>query len=238
MATDSTHTESQLPRLTRVEICTIIAMYIVLAGLTLLARERGPGWTLGWIYVGLFVGGMGIFKNSFFLWNPDLAWRRMPIGSGTKTWDWFWLAAFVANIFAILFRAVDSHTRVADLRPPDFPWLAGLTIFVSGWMFVTWSSFWNPFFEATVRIQTELGHRVMDKGPYSVVRHPGYVGFIVTFLSTPLLLPSSGIVALSLSAALLFVIRAALEDRTLQAELPGYAQYTTRVRFRLIPGVW
>lgn len=214
-------------------------MYIVLAGLTLLARQEGPGWTLGWIYVCLFIAGMGIFKNSFFLWNPDLAWRRIPIGgSGTKTWDWVWLVAFGANIFAILFCAVESHTRVADLRPLDFSWLAGLAVFVSGWMLLTWSSFWNPFFEATVRIQTELGHRVMDKGPYSVVRHPGYVGLMATFLSTPLLLPSSGIVALSLSGAVLFVIRTALEDRTLQAELPGYAEYATRVRFHLIPGVW
>jgi protein-S-isoprenylcysteine O-methyltransferase Ste14 len=238
MATDPTQPESELPRPSRVEMWTIMAMFIVLAGFTLLARQHGPGWTLGWIYVCLFVAGMGIFKNSFFLWNPDLAWRRMPIGSGTKTWDWVWLAAFGANIFAILFLAVDSHTRVADLHPRDLSWLAGLTIFVSGLMFSTWSSFWNPFFEATVRIQAELGHRVMDEGPYSVIRHPAYVGFIATFISTPLLLPSSGVVVLSLSAALLFVIRTALEDRTLQAELPGYAEYATRVRFRLIPGVW
>ena len=95
-----------------------------------------------------------------------------------------------------------------------------------------------PFFEKMVRIQSNVGHRVIDRGPYSTVRHPGYVGFIATFLATPLLLPSSWIDLLSLIAAVLLVIRTAFEDRTLRAELPGYAEYATRVRFRLIPRVW
>lgn len=79
---------------------------------------------------------------------------------------------------------------------------------------------------------------MVDKGPYSIVRHPGYVGLIATFVATPLLLPSVWIYLLSLFSALLLVIRTAFEDHTLQTELSGYAEYATRVRFRLVPGVW
>ena len=142
----------------------------------------------------------------------------------------------MAGMCNILYIAVVDFDVPAGL--PDLLWLIGVAIFVSGWMFFTWCSFANPFFEAMVRIQTDEGHYVIDKGPYSIVRHPGYVCFIATFLSTPLLLPSVWISVVSFLMALTFVIRTALEDRTLQAELPGYAEYASRVRFRLIPGVW
>jgi protein-S-isoprenylcysteine O-methyltransferase Ste14 len=103
---------------------------------------------------------------------------------------------------------------------------------------LTWSMVVNPFFEKTVRIQTDRGHHVIDTGPYAYVRHPGYVGFTGWMISAPLLLDSSWAFVPALLAVVGIAIRTALEDRTLRAELPGYAEYAARVRFRLIPGVW
>ena len=89
-----------------------------------------------------------------------------------------------------------------------------------------------------MRIQTERGHHVIEDGPYRYVRHPGYVGFFSWCLATPLLLGSWwALVPGALSVVGIFV-RAALEDRTLRTELEGYEDYTTRVRYRLIPGLW
>ncbi len=96
----------------------------------------------------------------------------------------------------------------------------------------------NPFFEKTVRIQTEHGHRVIDRGPYAYIRHPGYVGLSTALLLTPGLLASAATVLPIFVAIALLVIRTALEHRTLQAELPGYSEYASRVRYRLIPYVW
>jgi protein-S-isoprenylcysteine O-methyltransferase Ste14 len=98
--------------------------------------------------------------------------------------------------------------------------------------------FANRFFSAHVRIQTERGHAVVDSGPYGVVRHPGYVGMSIFTLGTPLALGSwlAQIPAILTVAVLIY--RTALEDRTLQAELPGYADYAGRVRYRLLPGLW
>lgn len=96
----------------------------------------------------------------------------------------------------------------------------------------------NPFFEKTVRIQREHGHRVIDSGTYAYVRHPGYVGFNAMCLSTPVLLGSVWTALPIAIMVLLIVIRTVLEDRMLHAELPGYAEYATKVRFRLIPRVW
>ena len=97
----------------------------------------------------------------------------------------------------------------------------------------------NPFFEKTVRIQHEIGHRVVDSGPYKIVRHPGYTGMIIgLILATPMLLGSGWAFVPALLAVVWAVVRTVLEDRTLRRELPGYEDYTRRVPYRLLPGIW
>ncbi|MBW7884292.1 MAG: isoprenylcysteine carboxylmethyltransferase family protein, partial [Caldilineaceae bacterium] len=82
------------------------------------------------------------------------------------------------------------------------------------------------------------GHTVATGGPYSYVRLPAYAGSILFELAVPVLLASwYALVAAGLST-LLFIVRTTLEDRTLQAELAGYAEYARRVRHRLLPGIW
>jgi protein-S-isoprenylcysteine O-methyltransferase Ste14 len=70
------------------------------------------------------------------------------------------------------------------------------------------------------------------------VRHPAYVGTIVYELAVPVLLASWWALIPSGLNAIVVVLRTALEDRTLQAELTGYADYARQVRHRLLPGVW
>ncbi len=96
----------------------------------------------------------------------------------------------------------------------------------------------NAWFSTVVRIQTERGHTVCEDGPYRYVRHPGYVGFILQSLSTPLLLGSWWALPAGFVAAGSLVVRTRLEDSTLQNELSGYPEYAQKVRYRLIPGVW
>jgi protein-S-isoprenylcysteine O-methyltransferase Ste14 len=79
---------------------------------------------------------------------------------------------------------------------------------------------------------------VVSSGPYRLVRHPGYLGSLVYNLAIPLVLGSLWTFVPALLTILLLVVRTALEDRTLQAELPGYRAYAMVVRHRLIPGVW
>ena len=96
----------------------------------------------------------------------------------------------------------------------------------------------EPVFEPGVRIQTERGHHVVDTGPYAIIRHPGYFAACLLFPGIALALGSWWALVPAGFAVLLIVIRTAWEDRTLHAELAGYAAYAKRVRFRLIPGVW
>ena len=238
MTDNETRNDTQPSRPTWLVVPSIVAIWVVVVGL-MFVFARQSDLTLGWIYFGLFAAGSGISKACLLIWNPELFSRRQRIGPGTKTWDKVWVAVFLTIVFAVWFVAVrEFDTRVGDLGSPGIAWLTGLAIFVSGLTLFTWSSIANPFFETTVRIQTDQGHQVIDRGPYATIRHPGYVGLSAVFLSTPLLLLSSWICILSLIAVLVLVIRTVLEDRTLQNELSGYAEYATRIRFRLIPGVW
>jgi protein-S-isoprenylcysteine O-methyltransferase Ste14 len=104
--------------------------------------------------------------------------------------------------------------------------------------FVTWAMVTNRFFSSIVRIQRDRGHIVCDGGPYRWVRHPGYAGGALAALATPLALGSWWAFVPAVLTILLTAWRTALEDRTLQQELPGYAAYTQRTRYRLLPGVW
>ena len=79
-------------------------------------------------------------------------------------------------------------------------------------------------------MQTERGHIVSNGGPYRFVRHPGYVGAIAADLATPFLLGSLWALIPSVLLAGLFVLRTALEDQTLTAELPGYEAYAAETR--------
>ena len=77
-----------------------------------------------------------------------------------------------------------------------------------------------------------------DTGPYQFVRHPGYAGNILALFGIVLALSSVWTLMPTAVAIIISVIRTALEDRTLQEELPGYQDYAQRVRYRLIPGVY
>lgn len=101
-----------------------------------------------------------------------------------------------------------------------------------------WAQAVNPFFEPGVRIQSERHQRVIDSGPYRFVRHPGYVAALLLFFGMALALGSYWALLPAALAAALLVLRTAWEDRLLQAELPGYADYARRVRWRLLPGLW
>ena len=96
----------------------------------------------------------------------------------------------------------------------------------------------NRFFSAVVRIQRDRAHRVVDSGPYAIVRHPGYLGMVLGMPFSGLALGSFLSAAIGLALSALFVRRVRFEDAFLRCNLEGYAEYAGRVRHRLVPHVW
>lgn len=196
-------------------------------------------WWGGWLFLGAYAGGGMVMTLIVGLLTPEVIQARSQRHEGTKPWDRALLRVYVLMILLT--------TIVAGLDAGRFGWSAPLlSVLRVGAVVVlemsqglsAWAAGANVHFEATVRIQDDRGHRVCTSGPYRFVRHPGYLGYIVTWISAPLIMGSWwALIPAGLSGAL-FVIRTALEDRTLHKELEGYAEYAQRVRYRLLPGVW
>lgn len=195
-------------------------------------------WTKGWLFLGvlLVTGTLG----GWCIWrlNPELYAARINPHRGTKRWDKILLAFTIPAMLALFPVAALDDGRLHWFAIPWWVCLIGYALLLVGLAVVTWAEAVNKFFEPTVRIQTDRGHQVIDTGPYAIVRHPGYVGCSLLFLGIPLCLGSLwALIPAGLSCVCL-VLRTRWEDQTLQAELSGYKEYTKKVRYKLIPGVW
>jgi len=173
-----------------------------------------------------------------FRLNLDLLTERLGARKGAKPWD---IAITGALGLYQLARYIIAGLDQRHGWTGGFPVAVQLSAWVAcalGYALFVWATASNPFFSQIVRIQPERGHAVVTGGPYRWVRHPAYLGGIVYELLVPVLLASWWAMILSAFTALLLLLRTALEDRTLQAELAGYADYARQVRNRLLPGTW
>ncbi|HML24356.1 MAG TPA: isoprenylcysteine carboxylmethyltransferase family protein [Aggregatilinea sp.] len=212
--------------------------YVVMLGAILFVSAGTLTWAHGWIYLMLTV--LIILADVVVLLpdHADLLVERAELQEGTKKWD-VALAALAVIVFPIVTwgtAGLDKRSGWSEVSTAT--WVVAVIAFLAGSLFVLWAMVANAYFSATVRIQTDRNHRVVSSGPYRLVRHPGYTGAIVFQLGMPLVLDSWWALIPSACAIVCYVIRTALEDRTLQAELPGYENYAQRVRYRLLPGVW
>ncbi len=194
-------------------------------------------WPALWLYMGTIGSGALVQRIYVSRHNPGILARRGRVGAGTKGWDIAWGLVFAPlTVLAPIVAGLGVRFGWPTLPAP----LAAVGVLANTAGGVMWARAMatNAHFEPTVRIQRELGHTVVDGGVYRVVRHPGYAAFCVGALGAPFMLLSWPAVATAPFLVLWFVLRTALEDATLRRELPGYADYARRVRFRLVPGVW
>ena len=165
---------------------------IILMGLLFFPAGRWDYWQ-GWGFIGSYVA-VFIFYILFSIGHPeliDLAKERMKPGGKTRGWDKAFIAS-VIPLFLITFVVCGLDTgRYGLTRPlPMAHYLFSWVLFIVSMTIIIWAMLINKFFSSVVRIQTDRGHHVIQEGPYRFVRHPGYVGFIVNFLATPLVLGS------------------------------------------------
>ena len=172
--------------------------------------------------------------------NPDLIAERARFMDAKDTKPWDKVLAPLLGLGSILILVVAGLDRTygrssAFSTVVNIIALSGILI---GYGFSSWALIENRFFSGTVRIQTERGHHVVSTGPYKIMRHPGYAGGLLGYVFIPLLLDSLWAFIPAILLGVVMIIRTALEDKTLQAELPGYKEYAKQVRYRLIPGIW
>jgi protein-S-isoprenylcysteine O-methyltransferase Ste14 len=215
-----------------------VALVFVLQAFILFLAANQLNWLWAWVFLGICILSVSI--NSFFMLrtSPETIAERGQ-AKETKHWDKIvgGLWAFCLFLAVPLLAGLDARLGWAVEFDPAYN-IAGAVLLALGLGLGGWAMISNAYFSTAVRIQRERGHTVCRSGPYRFVRHPGYAGFILQSLGTPILLGSFWALIPGMTAAVLMLIRTSLEDRMLQAELTGYREYVTDVGYRLIPWMW
>ena len=170
---------------------------------------------------------------------PALMKERAKPGPATKWWDrLFWLLFGPMNLAVIVIASLDGGRNHWTGRLPLIIYAIASPIYILASALHFWAIRANAFYSSTVSIQSQTGQKVVDDGPYGYVRHPGYAGIMGMMGSIPLLLGSLYGLVPAAGVVMLIIARTVLEDLALKNELPGYIEYSRRVRYRLVPGLW
>lgn len=238
--TKSLHPAQERPALNRKVVALYTVINIVVALIPFLVAGTFDWWQ-AWLFAALMMLSSFGSRYLVFRKNPTLIAERARFtgAANIKSWD-KWMASLVAIVGPLIVYIVAGLDKRYGWSPEvGLGWvLFGTLIVVLGLVFVTWAMLVNTYFSSVVRIQTDRGQTVITIGPYRFVRHPGYSGGVLAWLGIPLLLGTLWAFIPAGIVIVLYIVRTALEDRTLQAELPGYSTYTQQTRYRLLPGVW
>jgi protein-S-isoprenylcysteine O-methyltransferase Ste14 len=188
-----------------------------------------------WLFIAVFFACNLGLTAYLVLRDPQLLARRMSVGPGAEKTP----AQKIIMTFAFLFFTAAAVVPALDHR---FGWSdvpASTVLFGDALVVLSYLGFIRVFRENTygaATIQVEAEQRVVSTGPYAIVRHPMYSAALVLTVGMPLALGSWWGLVTIVPGVLVFVWRLLDEERFLRRNLPGYAEYTQKVRWRLIPG--
>lgn len=230
----TTHTLSKKAR-TQMVLRALLAP-VLMVGLLFLVAGTWYYWQ-AWIYL-IINMILLVLMSTVLSPNAELVEERLNPKQGMKGWDKFYFAVTTPlYVIALLLAGLDQRFDWTTNMPLTIYW-ASIVIYVLGQAIFQWARYTNQYFSSVVRIQTDRGQTVCKDGPYKYVRHPGYVGGFLFTITIGLVLGSWYATIPQVIAALMLVWRTAREDRTLQTELPGYAEFANETKYRLMPGVW
>jgi len=212
------------------------AVFLLFLGIIMFLPAGDIRWAKGWLMIVFFVALT--IPSMMYIWrvNPEIFAARRRIQPGTKGWDRVLLMVLLPTMLAIYPVAALDDGRFHWSRVPLWLVVVGYGLLTTSWCLFMWVESVNKFAEPGVRVHAE--QKVIDTGPYTIVRHPMYMGVPSFSVGTALALGSYWALVPAAFLLPMLVGRTAMEDRTLREELVGYKQYASRVRYRLLPGVW
>jgi protein-S-isoprenylcysteine O-methyltransferase Ste14 len=215
------------------------AVYLVIATVALIAVSGRVTWAAAWAYLAFLTAYLAVLGTSLYRQHSDLLVERSGVQEGSEAWD-----VPLASLSAVWLPLALYVVAALDQR---FGWsprvnivvvAAAVILLLAGAGLSAWAMLVNNYFSAVVRLQTDRGQVVVSSGPYRLVRHPGYLGSLLLYTGVALVLGSLWALIIVMIFAAVLILRTVREDRFLHQRLPGYCEYASRVRFRLIPGAW
>jgi protein-S-isoprenylcysteine O-methyltransferase Ste14 len=215
-------------------------LWIVLMAVLLFWPAGNWAWPQAWAFLAIFVGVSILFAAWLWRRDPALLISRMQpvVREGQAAWDKVFMVCVIVgwNLWLVLMALDAQRWKISHM--PLWLNVAGGLLIVGGFAATVPVFAANSFAAPVVKIQKERGQHLIDTGPYAIVRHPMYAAALLYVVGMPLLLGSWIGLALVPLLVLGLAPRAVREERLLKDELPGYADYMARVRWRLIPHVW
>ena len=238
--TQSNDTAGEFSQTSRTVAIRFVALTIFMIAVLFLTAGRLDWWE-GWSYVGLTMSMLIASRLYILKKDPNLLIERMEAAQheDVKSWDKI-LVPLIASIGPLgvwIAAGLDARFEWSPSLPIAIQ-VVSLAMILIGTLFGEWAVHVNRFFSSHVRIQTDRGHSVVSSGPYRIIRHPGYAGALIVYLAIPFFFSSYWVAIPSLVILMALILRTSLEDQSLQEELPGYKDYTNKVRYRLVPGIW
>jgi protein-S-isoprenylcysteine O-methyltransferase Ste14 len=172
-----------------------------------------------------------------YMFNPALFHVRAKLFTEqTKVYDKIFVYCFI--VFSLLFYIIAGFDAVR------FQWsnmdrslvYVGVVIFAFGWIIGIWAMIVNKNFTMTVSV--EKNRYICEKGPYKIIRHPGYTAEMIMILVVPLIFGSAWSYIPAVLLIILFTVRTYFEDKVLQKEMQEYVLYSQKTKYRLIPFIW
>jgi protein-S-isoprenylcysteine O-methyltransferase Ste14 len=210
------------------------ALFLIGAGVLLFASAGTLRIPAFWVYLAILTA---VFIVSFLMLDPELLHERMRPGGKPLPFG-VMLATVVFSLHWVVAGLDRGRLHWSD-SVPRFLAVASFVVFTAAQVLAFWAMHVNRFFSSIVRIQSDRGQYVVTAGPYAFVRHPGYAAGLLLILASGVALGSWLAAAFVIATNVPFVMhRLIVEDRALHEQLPGYADYARRVRWRLLPGIW
>ena len=228
-------TDAPLPRgrLLTLIVARFGLMFIIMGLMFFLPAGSLRYWQ-GWLWIGTLLVPMLFTLRYLLLHDPALLERRMRLREREQTQK-------RVQQFGWLYLLVTFMLPGFDYR---FGWShvpTGVVLAAAAVMLLSYGRFVLVLREnsyASRVVEVAQGQKVIQSGPYAIVRHPMYVAVFGIYLASPLVLGSYWALIPAALIVPIIIMRILNEERMLREELPGYAEYTRKVRHRLLPGIW
>jgi protein-S-isoprenylcysteine O-methyltransferase Ste14 len=190
-----------------------------------------------WVFIAVFIVGTMVPSVYLAVKYPDALRRRMTSGpfAETRLVQKLVTVGIVVMVVAVGVVSALDH-RFGWSTVPTSVVVAGNVLVLVGLGLAELVVVQNNYAAATITV--EAGQKVVSTGLYGLVRHPMYVGALIMMIGMPPALDSYWGLVTVVPAVLVFALRITDEEKALHEELDGYDEYTQKVHYRLVPGVW
>ena len=187
-----------------------------------------------WLFIGILFGPMFIAGIVLMIRQPELLRKRLD--AKEKQGEQKWVVALSGLMFIAVFVEAGLSHRFGWYMLPDWAVFVATAVFLAAYALYAEVMRENIWLSRTIEVQEN--QQVVSTGLYGIVRHPMYAATLLLFLSMPLVLASPWSFAIMLLYIPIIALRIRNEEKVLERELKGYAEYKQRVRYKVIPYIW